>query len=148
MLIMLFLILINHDLSVGCVGSIQKKLVSLSTSSCAWEDSSCVDAMGRDTLIGANGWNNLKSIMDNRVVKGYIVSMLGRFPSHPHRFLHLYNHRICIIITLTTSVFPSIWGWKEIDLVSLVSIIDHRMDQKVHKNMLSLYEIMVYSIPT
>ena len=43
--------------------------------------------------------------------------------------------------------FPSICGWKETNLVILVSIIDHRMDQKIVKNLLNRFEIMVHERP-
>jgi hypothetical protein len=55
--------------------------------------------------------------------------------------------RIWKIIILTTYVSPFVWGWKGIDLVSLVSIRDHRLDQKVLRNLLSLYKIMVRGSP-
>ena len=44
---------------------------------------------------------------------------------------------------LTTSVWPSIWGWKVVDLVSLVSSIDQRLGQNVLRNLLSRFE-MIY----
>jgi hypothetical protein len=56
-------------------------------------------------------------------------------------------HRICMIIRLTTSVWPSVWGWKEVDLVSLVSSSDQRLDQNVLRNRLSRSETMVCWIP-
>jgi hypothetical protein len=58
-------------------------------------------------------------------------------------FLELYILKISTIILLTTFVFPLVWGWKAFDLVSLVSIIEYMLDQKIIKNLLSLYEIMV-----
>jgi hypothetical protein len=36
-------------------------------------------------------------------------------------FLELYMCKMCTIIRLMTSVWPSVWGWKEVDFVSLVS---------------------------
>jgi hypothetical protein len=56
-------------------------------------------------------------------------------------------HMIWTIILLTTYVFPSVCGWKEVDLVNLVSIIDHRFDQKVLRNLLSQSEIIVRGSP-
>jgi hypothetical protein len=55
--------------------------------------------------------------------------------------------RICTIIWLTTSVWPSVWGWKAVDLVSLVSNSDQRLDQNVLRNRLSRSEMMVCGIP-
>ena len=59
----------------------------------------------------------------------------------------LYMHRMCTIILLTTSVGPSVWGWKVVDLVSLVSSIDQRVDQNVLRNLLSRSEMIDYGIP-
>ena len=56
-------------------------------------------------------------------------------------------HRMCIIIQMTTFVWPSVWGWKVVDLVSLVSNNDERLVQNVMKNMLSQSEMMVCGIP-
>jgi hypothetical protein len=56
-------------------------------------------------------------------------------------------HRICTIILFTTSVWPSIWGWKAMDLVSLVSSSDQRLDQNVLINQLSRSKTMVFVIP-
>ena len=47
----------------------------------------------------------------------------------------------------TTSVSPSVWGWKAVDFVSLVSSIDHRLDQNVLRNLLSQSEIIDYGTP-
>jgi hypothetical protein len=52
-----------------------------------------------------------------------------------------------MIILLTTSVWPSIWVWKEVDLMSLVSINDQRLNQNVLRNQLSRSEIMFCGIP-
>ena len=51
--------------------------------------------------------------------------------------LDLYIHNMCMTIQLTTSVRPSIWGWKEVDLVSLVSNNDHNLDQNVLRKLIS-----------
>jgi hypothetical protein len=64
-----------------------------------------------------------------------------------HGCFELYMHRMCTIILLTTSVWPSVWGWKVVDLVSLVSNIDQRLDQNVLRNLLSRSEIMDCGIP-
>jgi hypothetical protein len=55
--------------------------------------------------------------------------------------------KIWTIILLTTYVFPSVCGWKEVDLVNLASIIDHRFDQKVVRNLLSQSKIIVCESP-
>jgi hypothetical protein len=44
---------------------------------------------------------------------------------------------MCTIILLKTSVWPSVWGWKVVDFVSLVSNIEQRLDQNVLRNLLS-----------
>ena len=59
----------------------------------------------------------------------------------------MYIRRICTIIQLTTSVWPFVSGWKAVDLVSLVSNSDQRLDQKVLRNRLSQSEIMVCGVP-
>ena len=51
--------------------------------------------------------------------------------------LGLYMRRMCTIILLTTSVWPLVWGWKAVDLVSLVSNIDQRLYQNVLRNLFS-----------
>jgi hypothetical protein len=51
-----------------------------------------------------------------------------------------------MIILLMTFVCPLVWGWKAVDLVSLVSNSDQRLDQNVLRNLLSIYEIMVCGI--
>jgi len=71
----------------------------------------------------------------------------GRLSSHVHGFLDLYMHRICTIILLTTFICPFVKGWKAFDLVNMVSIKDHRLHQKVLKNLLSLSKIMVLGNP-
>ena len=55
-------------------------------------------------------------------------------------------HRMCTFILLTTSFWPSVWGWKVVDLVSLVSSIDDRLDQNVLRNLLSRSEMIDYGI--
>jgi hypothetical protein len=52
-----------------------------------------------------------------------------------------------MIILYTTSVWPSVWGWKAVDLVSLVSNIDQRLDQYVLRNLLSQSEMIDRGIP-
>ena len=52
-----------------------------------------------------------------------------------------------MIIMLTTSVWPSVWGWKVVDIVSLVSRIDERLDQNVLRNLLSRYGMIGCGIP-
>jgi hypothetical protein len=59
----------------------------------------------------------------------------------------LYMCRMCTIIRLTTSVWPSVYGWKAVDLVSLVSNIDQRLDQNVLRNLLSRSEMIDCGIP-
>ena len=51
------------------------------------------------------------------------------------------------IILLTTFIQPSVWGWKAVDLVSLVSNSVRRLDQNVLTNLLYQYDIMVNRIP-
>jgi hypothetical protein len=51
-------------------------------------------------------------------------------------------HKMCTIIGSTTYVWSSIWGWKEVDFVSLVSNNDQRLDQNVLRNLLSQSEMM------
>jgi hypothetical protein len=53
---------------------------------------------------------------------------------------------MCTIIRLTNSIWPSIWGWKEVDLVILVSDNDQRLEQNVLRNVLSRSEAMVCGI--
>ena len=55
--------------------------------------------------------------------------------------------KMCTIILLTTSVWTSVWGWKIVDLVSLVCNIDQRVDQNVLRNMLFQFEMIDYGIP-
>ena len=50
--------------------------------------------------------------------------------------------RMCTIIPVTTFVWPSVWGWKYVDLVSLVSSIDQRLDQNMLRNLLSQYDMI------
>ena len=59
----------------------------------------------------------------------------------------LYMRRMCTIILLTTSVWPSVWGWKAVDLVSFVSNIDQRLDQNVLRNLLSRSDMINCGIP-
>ena len=59
----------------------------------------------------------------------------------------LYMCKMCTIILLTTSVWPSVWGWKAVDLVSLVSNIDQRLDQNVLRNLLSRSDMIDCGIP-
>ena len=48
---------------------------------------------------------------------------------------------------LTAFVWPSVWGWKSVDLVSLVSNIDQRLDQNVLRNLLSRSDMIDCGIP-
>lgn len=50
---------------------------------------------------------------------------------------------MCMTILFTTYVWPSVCGWKEVYLMSLVSNNDHKLDQNVLKKLLSWSEIMV-----
>ena len=59
----------------------------------------------------------------------------------------LYMRRMCTIILLMTSVWPSVWGWKVVDLVSLVYSIDQRLDQNVLRNLLSRSDMIYCGIP-
>ena len=54
---------------------------------------------------------------------------------------------VCTIILLMTSIEPSVWLQKEVDLVSLVSNNIQRLDHNVLMNLLSRFDIMVYGIP-
>jgi hypothetical protein len=56
-------------------------------------------------------------------------------------------NRMCTIIRLTTFVWPSVCGWKVVDMVSLVSSVDQRLDQNVLRNLLSRYEMIDCGIP-
>ena len=58
-----------------------------------------------------------------------------------------YMRIMCTSILLTTSIWPSIWGWKVVDLVSLVSNIDQRLDQNVLRNLLSRSDMIDCGIP-
>ena len=71
-----------------------------------------------------------------------VVLDIGEAFIHVRGCFKLYMHRICTIIMLMTSVWLSVWGWKVVDLVSLVSSIDQRLDQNLLRNLLSQYEIM------
>ena len=59
----------------------------------------------------------------------------------------LYMSRMCTIILLTTSTWSLVWGWKAVDLVSLVSSLDQRLDQNVLSNLLSQSEMIDCGIP-
>ena len=67
--------------------------------------------------------------------------------SHPMCMDALRCSRMCMTILFKTSVWPSIWGWKVVDLVSLVSSIDQRLDQNVLRNLLSQFEMIDPGIP-
>lgn len=54
---------------------------------------------------------------------------------------------MCTIILLTTSVWPSVLGWKAVYLVRLISNIEQKLNQNVLRNMLSQFEIMDCGIP-
>jgi hypothetical protein len=62
------------------------------------------------------------------------------------QMLDLYMHNICMIILLKTFFWPSVWGWKAVDLVSLVSNNDERLDLNVLRTLLSqsLYDGLWY----
>lgn len=62
-------------------------------------------------------------------------------------FFDLYMCRMCMIILLTTFVWPSFWGWKFVDIVSLLSNIDERLDQNVLRDLLSQSEMTDCGIP-
>jgi hypothetical protein len=51
------------------------------------------------------------------------------------------------VIQLMTLVWSSFWGWKAVDMVSLVSSSDQRLDQNLLRNQRSQFEIIVYGIP-
>jgi hypothetical protein len=82
---------------------------------------------------------HLKRVVANRVVEGSIVAMLNIRKDfipcawmfgivHPQDMDNHHVDYLCLSISL----------WVEgSDLVSLVSIIDHRLDQKVLRNLLS-----------
>jgi hypothetical protein len=82
-------------------------------------------------------------------MQGSVVAMLdiGKALIPCAGCFELYMRRICTIIRFTTSVWPSVWGWKAMDLVSLVSSSDQRLDQNVLRNQLSRSETMVCGIP-
>ena len=68
-------------------------------------------------------------------MQGLVVAMLDIGKALiPCERVQLYMQRICTTIQFTTSVWPSIWGWKAVDLVSLVSSSDQRLDQIVLRN--------------
>ena len=58
-----------------------------------------------------------------------------------------YMRRMCTIILVMTYVWPSVWGWKAMDLVSFVSNIDQRLDQNVLRNLLSRSDMIDCGIP-
>jgi hypothetical protein len=92
---------------------------------------------------------HLKRVVANRVVEGSVVAMLNiRKDFIPCAWMFgiihpqdMNNHHVDYLC------FPSVCGWKAVDLVSLVSIIDHRLDQKVLRNLLSRSEIIVCGSP-
>ena len=59
----------------------------------------------------------------------------------------LYMHKMCTIIMWMTYVWPLVWGWKGLDVVSMVSNIDRRLDQNVLTNLLSRSEMIDCGIP-
>jgi hypothetical protein len=77
-------------------------------------------------------------------MESFIVTMLNARRAFIACTLML---RICIITQLITFVCPSGWGWKVMDLVSLVSIMDQRLDQNIVRNLLDLLETMIFSNP-
>jgi len=66
--------------------------------------------------------------------------------SHVCGCFEFYMRKMCTIMLLTTYVWPLVWGWKVVDLVSLVSSTDQRLDQNVLNNLLSRSEMMDYGI--
>ena len=54
---------------------------------------------------------------------------------------------MCTIFLLKTSVWPSVWGWKDLDLASLVSNIDQRLDQNMMRNLMSRSDMIYCGIP-
>jgi hypothetical protein len=54
-----------------------------------------------------------------------------------HREDYHAQFLICMIILLTSSIWSIVWGWKVMDLLSLVSNHDQRLDQNVIRNRLS-----------
>jgi hypothetical protein len=64
-----------------------------------------------------------------------------------HGCFDFYMRIMCTIIWLMTSVWPSIFIWEAVDLVSLVPIIDQRLDQNILRNLLSRSEMIYYGIP-
>lgn len=88
--------------------------------------------------------------MANRDVKGFIVVVLNIWETlilgmGVFRILHprdMHDHSIDDLH------FPINLGVEGVvDLVSLVSISDHRIDQNVPKNLLSRFEMVVYGSP-
>jgi hypothetical protein len=55
--------------------------------------------------------------------------------------------KICTIIQFTTSVWPFVWGWKVVDLVSFLFSRDQRLDQNLLRNWLYRSDMMVCGIP-
>ena len=54
---------------------------------------------------------------------------------------NVYNHSV-------DDLYLAIcWGWKVVDLVSLVSNIDQRLDQNVLRNLLSRFDMIDCGIP-
>jgi hypothetical protein len=49
-------------------------------------------------------------------------------------------------VLLTTSIFPSVWGWNVVNLFNLVSI-SQSVVQKALRNLVSLSEMMLLGIP-
>ncbi len=46
-------------------------------------------------------------------------------------------HNTCKVIVLKTSMWPFVWGWKAMDLVSLVSNNDERVNYNFPRNLVS-----------
>jgi hypothetical protein len=82
-------------------------------------------------------------------MQGSIVAMLniGETLIPCVRVLGIIHVQDIMIILFMTSVWPSFWGWKVMDLVSWVSSSDQRLHQNVLRNRLSQYETMVYRTP-
>jgi hypothetical protein len=73
-------------------------------------------------------------------VTNRIVNILVEYFIPCAWMLGVVHYMVYKTIMLSTFVFPLVWAWKEVDLVSLVSI----MDQKILRNHFSPSETMVF----
>lgn len=127
-------------------------LVYFSASDWTCENSSYVVVKGNVTSMGLNGWNP-----NNPPERGCRQLNCGemccscvehRGDSHPMcGCLELYMHKMCMIILLTTFVWPSTWGWKAVDFLRLLFNNDQRLDQNTLRNPLSWFDLMIFGIP-